>query len=73
MNEGETVRWYATALGNEVDMHTLHWHANSLEFQFTRTDVIAMLPASMYVADMTANNPGTCKLIFSIKNCKTDK
>jgi len=30
MCEGESVRWYALAMGTEVDLHTLHWHANTL-------------------------------------------
>jgi FtsP/CotA-like multicopper oxidase with cupredoxin domain len=58
--EGERVRWYIVALGNEVDLHTAHWHGETVVAESgRRTDVIEVLPASMRVADMLADNPGT--------------
>jgi manganese oxidase len=60
MNEGERVRWYLFGLGSENDFHTAHWHGvRVLEEGRRRTDVIELLPASMKVADVTADNPGT--------------
>jgi hypothetical protein len=60
MNEGERVRWYLFALGSEQDLHTAHWHGlRVIEEGRRRTDVIELLPASMKVADMQADNPGT--------------
>ncbi len=60
MNEGERTRWYLFALGSEVDLHTAHWHGlRVIEEGRRRTDVIELLPASMKVADMVADNPGT--------------
>jgi manganese oxidase len=60
MNEGERVRWYLFGLGSEQDFHTAHWHGvRVLEEGRRRTDVIELLPASMKVADVTADNPGT--------------
>ena len=60
MNEGERVRWYLFALGSEQDLHTAHWHGlRVIEEGRRRTDVIELLPASMKVADMRADNPGT--------------
>ena len=60
MNEGERVRWYLFGLGSEKDFHTAHWHGvRALEDGRRRTDVIELLPASMKVADITADNPGT--------------
>lgn len=60
MNEGERVRWYLFALGSEQDFHTAHWHGMKvIEEGRRRTDVIELLPASMKVADMKADNPGT--------------
>ena len=60
MAEGERVRWYIVALGSEMDLHTAHWHGETVtEESGQNTDVIEVLPASMRVADMVADNPGT--------------
>jgi len=59
MNEGERVRWYLVALGTEVDLHTPHWHGEKVTLEGrTYTDVVELLPASMKVGDMVADNPG---------------
>jgi FtsP/CotA-like multicopper oxidase with cupredoxin domain len=59
MNEGERVRWYLFALGSETDQHTAHWHGlRVLDEGRRRTDTVELLPASMKVADMLADNPG---------------
>ena len=60
MNEGERVRWYVFALGSEKDFHTAHWHGlRVIEDGRRRTDVVELLPATMKVADMLADNPGS--------------
>ena len=59
MYNGEKVRWYLLGMGNEVDLHTPHWHGKTLRFNSRQTDVIELLPGSMATADMQANNPGT--------------
>jgi hypothetical protein len=60
MNEGERVRWYLFGLGSEQDFHTAHWHGlRVVEEGRRRTDNVELLPASMKVADMVADNPGT--------------
>lgn len=60
MTVGERVRWYVVALGNEVDLHTAHWHGETVTTESgIRTDVIELLPASMRVVDMRPRNPGT--------------
>ncbi|MCX6955504.1 MAG: multicopper oxidase domain-containing protein [Verrucomicrobia bacterium] len=60
MNEGERTRWYLFALGSERDLHTAHWHGMRVsEEGRRRTDVVELLPASMKVADLLADNPGT--------------
>jgi len=59
MKKGEHVRWYLMALGTEVDLHTPHWHGNTLVFNGMRTDVVGLLPAMMVMADMTPDNIGT--------------
>jgi hypothetical protein len=60
MNEGERVRWYLFALGSERDFHTAHWHGlRVIEEGRRRTDVVELLPASMKIADLLADNPGS--------------
>lgn len=59
---GDKVRWHVLGMGNEVDIHTPHWHGKTLsigakDFE-TRTDVVNILPATMITADMKADNPG---------------
>jgi FtsP/CotA-like multicopper oxidase with cupredoxin domain len=59
MDQGEKVRWYMVALGTEVDLHTPHWHGEKVLLEGrTYTDVVELLPASMRVGDMRADNPG---------------
>ncbi len=59
MNAGERVRWYLFALGSEQDFHTAHWHGLRVEESGETKDVVELLPASMKVVDMTADNPGS--------------
>lgn len=58
MTVGERVRWYTLALGNEVDLHTPHWHGHTVLVSGQRADVIPLLPAQHVVADMVPDNPG---------------
>jgi hypothetical protein len=72
MNQGERVRWYAVALGSASDLHTPHWHGEKVLFEGrTYTDVIELLPASMHVGDMVADNPGTWLLHCHVSNHMT--
>ena len=57
--KGKRVRWYVMSLGTEVDLHTPHWHGNTVTVNGMRTDTVNLLPASMVVADMTPDDPGT--------------
>jgi FtsP/CotA-like multicopper oxidase with cupredoxin domain len=59
MRFGERVRWYPFAMGTEVDLHTPHWHANTLLWNGNRVDLVETLPASLKMLDMEADNPGT--------------
>jgi len=63
VNRGERVRWHLIGIGTEVDLHTVHWHGETVMeggWRFgRRTDVVELLPASMKTADMNADNPGT--------------
>jgi FtsP/CotA-like multicopper oxidase with cupredoxin domain len=58
MYQGERVRWYVMSMGNEVDLHTPHWHGNTVIAGGMRTDTVNLLPATMAVANMVPDNPG---------------
>ena len=59
MKVGERVRWYMLGMGTEVDLHTPHWHGQTLLLMGMRVDLIELLPGSMRVVDMVPDNPGT--------------
>ena len=59
MRVGERVRWYLLGMGTEVDLHTPHWHGQTILWMGMRTDVVELLPGSMRVVDMIPDNPGT--------------
>jgi len=75
MNKGEHVRWHLIGLGNEVDLHTPHWHANLVVDRGAYTDVVELLPASMKSVDMTPDNAGLwmfhCHVAEHVKNGMT--
>jgi FtsP/CotA-like multicopper oxidase with cupredoxin domain len=59
LKKGERVRWYVMSMGTEVDLHTPHWHGNTVLVNGMRMDTISLLPASMVVADMVPDDVGT--------------
>ena len=59
MHKGDRVRWYVMAMGTEVDLHTPHWHGNTVISAGMRTDVVPLLPATMITADMVPDDVGT--------------
>lgn len=56
---GERVRWYVMGMGTEVDLHTPHWHGQTVTSMGQRMDMLELLPGSMKVADMVPRTPGT--------------
>jgi len=56
--QGERVRWYLLGMGNEIDVHTPHWHGETVTDEGRHTDVTELLPGSMKTVDMLADNPG---------------
>lgn len=61
MHQGERVRWYAFANPNEEeawDIHTAHWHGQTVTVGHMRTDMITLTPMMSAVADMVPDNPG---------------
>src|SRR3954471_13363804 len=58
VKQGQHVRFYLMSMGTEVDLHTPHWHGNTVVANGMRTDVVSLLPAQMITADMTPDDPG---------------
>ena len=59
MKKGERVRWYLLSNGNEDDVHTPHWHGQTVTYMHMRMDMVNLLPMTMLTADMEADNVGT--------------
>ncbi|MEO8623455.1 MAG: multicopper oxidase domain-containing protein [bacterium] len=61
MKQGERVRWYVFSGLNEVnswDIHTPHWHGQTVIAAHMRTDMIMLTPMMSMIADMVPDNPG---------------
>jgi manganese oxidase len=59
MGKGQRVRWYTFSLGTEVDLHTPHWHGNTVTTNGMRSDMIQLMPGMMMVSDMQPDDVGT--------------
>lgn len=59
MKKGERVRWYLVTIGEGVNVHTPHWHGNTVLEHGRRTDVVSIMPAQMVTVDMVPDDPGT--------------
>uniref|UniRef100_A0A8C2JJY9 ferroxidase n=1 Tax=Cyprinus carpio TaxID=7962 RepID=A0A8C2JJY9_CYPCA len=61
MTENDKTEWYLIGLGNEVDMHTVHFHAQSFIYRTDhphRADVYDLFPGTFQTIEMTAGSPG---------------
>jgi FtsP/CotA-like multicopper oxidase with cupredoxin domain len=59
MRRGQRVRWYLMGMGTEVDLHTPHWHGNTVLIDGHRQDVTELFPATLMTADMRPDDVGT--------------
>ncbi|XP_044090900.1 hephaestin isoform X4 [Neovison vison] len=62
MYQGERVAWYMLAMGQDIDLHTVHFHAESFLYrngESYRADVVDLFPGTFEVVEMIASNPGT--------------
>ncbi|XP_061096678.1 ceruloplasmin [Conger conger] len=62
MHVGDKVYWYLMGMGNEVDMHTAHFHGHSFEYKLSgthRADVFDLFPATFQTLEMRPEYPGT--------------
>ncbi|XP_056329240.1 hephaestin-like protein 1a [Danio aesculapii] len=61
MTEEDHTEWYLLGLGNEVDMHTVHFHAQSFIYKtdyLHRADVFDLFPGTFQTIELIAGNPG---------------
>jgi FtsP/CotA-like multicopper oxidase with cupredoxin domain len=58
MKVGQRVRWYVMAFGTEVDVHTPHWHGNTVVISGMRMDMTQLIAGSMITAEMVPDDPG---------------
>ncbi|XP_036974943.1 ferroxidase HEPHL1 [Acanthopagrus latus] len=62
MTQGQKVDWYLLGMGNEVDMHTVHFHAETFTYKTDRVhraDVFDLFPGTFQTVEMVAGIPGT--------------
>ncbi|RXM29458.1 Ceruloplasmin [Acipenser ruthenus] len=62
MHVGEKVYWYLMGMGNEVDIHTAHFHGHSFDYKLSgthRADVFDLFPATFQTVEMQPLYPGT--------------
>ncbi|XP_056141515.1 ferroxidase HEPHL1 [Lampris incognitus] len=62
MTQGQKVDWYLLGMGNEVDIHTVHFHAESFIYKTDRVhraDVFDLFPGTFQTVEMVVGNPGT--------------
>ncbi|XP_067898713.1 ceruloplasmin [Heterodontus francisci] len=61
MYVGEKAVWYLTGMGNEVDMHTVHFHGHSFDYKMNgvyRADTYDLFPGTFQTVEMTPQHPG---------------
>ncbi|XP_010076635.1 PREDICTED: ceruloplasmin-like, partial [Pterocles gutturalis] len=62
MHVGDKVSWYLMGMGNEVDIHTAHFHGHSFHYKQSgvyQADVFDLFPGTFQTVEMTPQNPGT--------------
>ncbi|XP_058232223.1 hephaestin-like protein 1a isoform X2 [Hemibagrus wyckioides] len=62
MMQGDKTEWYLMGLGNEIDMHTVHFHAQSFIYKTDyahRADVYDLFPGTFKTVELVAGTPGT--------------
>src|SRR5712691_4084109 len=61
MRKGERVRWYLFSNPNDVnanDIHTPHWHGQTVVVGHMRMDMVSLLPMTSVTVDMIPDDPG---------------
>ncbi|KAM3930949.1 ceruloplasmin-like [Leptodactylus fuscus] len=56
---GESVHWHILGIGNEADMHGIHFTGNTINIDGTTRDVVSVFPHTSFTATMIPDNAGT--------------
>uniref|UniRef100_A0A8C5CM82 ferroxidase n=1 Tax=Gadus morhua TaxID=8049 RepID=A0A8C5CM82_GADMO len=62
MRKGQRVDWYLLGMGKDVDIHTVHFHAETFTYRTDgthRADVLDLFPGTFQTVEMVVDNPGT--------------
>ncbi|CAM5140522.1 unnamed protein product [Eretmochelys imbricata] len=62
MHQGDWVNWYLLGMGQEIDVHTVHFHAETFTYRNGRSyraDVVDLFPGTFIMVEMVVGNPGT--------------
>ncbi|XP_060105083.1 hephaestin [Heteronotia binoei] len=62
MYQGDWVNWFLLGMGQEIDVHTVHFHAETFLFRSGksyRADVVDLFPGTFEMVEMLVGNPGT--------------
>ncbi|XP_033645179.1 hephaestin-like protein isoform X2 [Asterias rubens] len=61
VEEGSVVEWYLLGIGDEVDVHSVHFHGQTVTYRTSmvhRVDVFELFPGVFGSVQMKADNPG---------------
>ncbi|CAO2613627.1 Cp [Lemmus lemmus] len=62
MHVGDEVNWYMMGMGNEIDLHTVHFHGHSFQYKHRgiySSDVFDLFPGTYQTLEMFPQTPGT--------------
>uniref|UniRef100_A0A674AYN8 Hephaestin n=1 Tax=Salmo trutta TaxID=8032 RepID=A0A674AYN8_SALTR len=63
MEVGDKVYWYLMGMGNEIDIHTAHFHGHSFDYKLSggshRADVFELFPGTFQTVKMRPKYPGS--------------
>uniref|UniRef100_A0A8C0H0S2 Ceruloplasmin n=1 Tax=Chelonoidis abingdonii TaxID=106734 RepID=A0A8C0H0S2_CHEAB len=62
MHQEDWVNWYLLGMGQEIDVHTVHFHAETFTYRngkSYRADVVDLFPGTFEMVEMVVGNPGT--------------
>lgn len=65
MCQGDNVSWHLLGLGTEVDIHSVLFQGNILNYAGTKREIFTVFPHSTLTVTMQAHNAGNCQ-IFSL-------
>nr|XP_020013931.1 ceruloplasmin [Castor canadensis] len=61
MHVGDEVNWYLMGMGNEIDLHTVHFHGHSFRYKHRglySSDVFDIFPGTYQTLEMSPKTPG---------------